>query len=142
SAVRDTAELSQRYLEQHRYKDALASLRHCVECLPGNAEACNALAWFLATCPDKSYLNPASAVSLAKAASAAAPADANIWNTLGVTYYRHAEYRESIQALEQAIKIRKGGVPFDWLFLAMAHWQIGEKAQANELYDRAVDWMN
>jgi serine/threonine protein kinase/Tfp pilus assembly protein PilF len=142
SAGRDCAELSRWYQEQRRYKDADAILRRCVKLLPGNAEASNALAWFLVTCPDKNFLNPADAVSLAKAASTASRGEANIWNTLGVAYYRHGEFRESIRAIEEAIKLRKGGGPHDWLFLAMAHWQLGDKSQASEQYERALQWMN
>ena len=30
----------------------------------------------------------------------------------------------------------------DWFYLAMAHWQLGEKEQARQWYDRAVEWMD
>ena len=39
------------------------------------------------------------------------------------------------------MELRKGGDSFDWLFLAMAHWQMGEKEQAGKWYDQAVQWM-
>ncbi len=29
----------------------------------------------------------------------------------------------------------------DWLFLAMAHWQLGDKGAARKWYDQAVQWM-
>jgi tetratricopeptide (TPR) repeat protein len=32
----------------------------------------------------------------------------------------------------------KGGSPGQWLYLAMAHWQLGEKDQARQWYDRAA----
>jgi hypothetical protein len=40
------------------------------------------------------------------------------------------------------MELRKGGDANDWLFLAMAHWQLGEKDKAREWYDKAVQWMN
>ena len=40
------------------------------------------------------------------------------------------------------MELRKGGDSFDWFFLAMAHWQLGEKDKAREWYDRAVQWMD
>ena len=29
-----------------------------------------------------------------------------------------------------------------WFYLAMAHWQLGDRAQARTWYDKAVDWMD
>jgi hypothetical protein len=37
--------------------------------------------------------------------------------------------------------LRKGGDSFAWFFLAMAHWQRGDKKQARQWYDTAVRWM-
>ena len=28
----------------------------------------------------------------------------------------------------------------DWFFLAMAHWQLGNKAEARRWYDQAIEW--
>ena len=39
------------------------------------------------------------------------------------------------------MELRKGGDGTDWFFLAMAHWHLGDKDQAREWYDRAVQWM-
>ena len=39
------------------------------------------------------------------------------------------------------MELRKGGDAFDWFFLAMAHWQLGDKAAARKWYDQAVRWM-
>ena len=30
----------------------------------------------------------------------------------------------------------------DWFFLAMAHWQLGDKQAARKWYDQAVAWMD
>jgi hypothetical protein len=38
------------------------------------------------------------------------------------------------------MKIRKGGDGFDWFFLAMVHWQQGDRDEARKWYDRAVAW--
>ena len=38
--------------------------------------------------------------------------------------------------------LRNGGDSFDWFFLAMAHWRLGEKDKAREWYERAVQWMD
>jgi Tfp pilus assembly protein PilF len=40
------------------------------------------------------------------------------------------------------MELRRGGDSHDWFYLAMAHWQLGEKDKAREWYDRAVQWMD
>jgi hypothetical protein len=40
------------------------------------------------------------------------------------------------------MKPANGGSATDWLFLAMAHWQLGDKPQALKWYAQAVDWMD
>jgi hypothetical protein len=36
----------------------------------------------------------------------------------------------------------KGGTSGQWFALAMAHWQLGDNAEARRWYDRAVEWMD
>jgi hypothetical protein len=38
------------------------------------------------------------------------------------------------------MSLRHGGDSTDWFFLAMAHWQVGEKEEARRWYDKAVRW--
>ena len=43
-------------------------------------------------------------------------------------------------ALEKSIELREeGGDSFQWFFLAMAKWQVGNEEQAGKWYDRAVE---
>ena len=55
-----------------------------------------------------------------------------------MAHYRAGDWKASLTALEKSMELRKGGDSFDWFFLAMAHWQLGEKDEAREWYDRAV----
>jgi serine/threonine protein kinase/tetratricopeptide (TPR) repeat protein len=41
----------------------------------------------------------------------------------------------------QAAAKAAGGDCFDWFHLAMAHWDLGEKKKARQLYDKAALWM-
>ncbi|HUQ69688.1 MAG TPA: tetratricopeptide repeat protein, partial [Planctomycetaceae bacterium] len=59
----------------------------------------------------------------------------------GVAHYRAGDWKAAIATLEKAIELRKGGDCFDWLSLAMAHWQLGNKDEARQWNDRAVAWM-
>jgi hypothetical protein len=37
---------------------------------------------------------------------------------------------------------KSSGDSYDWFFLAMAHWQLGEEEKARQWFDRAVQWMD
>jgi tetratricopeptide (TPR) repeat protein len=64
------------------------------------------------------------------------------WNTLGVAYFRAGDCKNAIAALEKAEELAPGRfLGYNALFLAMAHWQLGEKDKARQWYDRAVGWM-
>ena len=39
------------------------------------------------------------------------------------------------------MELRQGGDSFDWFFLAMAHWQFGEKEKAGAWFDKAAAWI-
>jgi eukaryotic-like serine/threonine-protein kinase len=69
------------------------------------------------------------------------PQNGGYVNTLGVAYYRTGDWKAAIAALEKSMELRKGGDSLDWFFLAMAHWQLGNKDEARRWYDKAVKWM-
>jgi tetratricopeptide (TPR) repeat protein len=102
----------------------------------------NQYAWFLATCPDGKLRKPSQAVELAKKATELAPKVGNHWNTLGVAYYRAGDWQATARALEKSIALRQGGDAYDWLFLAMAHWQLGHHEEARQWYHRAIAWID
>ena len=64
------------------------------------------------------------------------------WNTLGAAHYRAGNWKDSMAALAKSMELRQGGDSFDWFFLAMAHWQLGEKGKARDWHDRAAQWMD
>jgi serine/threonine protein kinase len=129
-------ELVQKYLERSRALRRKGGRR-----LPRDPEMQNALAWTLATCPDKRFRDPAMAVELAKKAVALAPQKGDFWNTLGAAHYRAESWKEAEDALRQSMKLRAGGDSFDWFVLAMTLWQRSDKDEARKWFDRAVHWM-
>ncbi len=99
------------------------------------------LARFLTTCPDPEFRDPSRAVAAAKKAVELAPQVGACWTTLGIAHYRIGRWQESVEALQKASELRAGGDGFDWFFLAMARWELGDKEEARALYDRAAQWM-
>jgi serine/threonine protein kinase/tetratricopeptide (TPR) repeat protein len=108
---------------------------------PDTLASMDVLARRLATCPNVKVRNPSRAVELAKKAVELDPNEGDYWNTLGVAHYRGGDGKAAVAALEKSMGLRKGGDSLDWYFLAMAHWQLGEKEEARKWYDRAVEWM-
>ena len=56
--------------------------------------------------------------------------------------YRAGDWKDAIAALEKAEGLAPGkSLAYNAVFLAMAHWKLGEKDKARQWYDRAVNWM-
>jgi hypothetical protein len=47
-----------------------------------------------------------------------------------------------VAALDESVRLRKGGDAFDWLYLALAHAKLGRPDEARRWYDRAARWMD
>src|SRR6185312_14914147 len=90
----------------------------------------NDLAWFLVMSPEPRLRDAARALRLAQKVVAARPESAIYRNTLGVAYFRNGDDGAAIAELERSMSSQGGGVPFDWFFLAMAHWRLGERDKA------------
>jgi tetratricopeptide (TPR) repeat protein len=101
----------------------------------------NCLAWLLATTADKKLCDPVRAVASARKAVELTPNDGHYWNTLGVAHYRNSEWKEAVAALEKSKMLPEGGESADFFFLAMAHWQLGDKEKARSWYDMGVQRM-
>jgi tetratricopeptide (TPR) repeat protein/tRNA A-37 threonylcarbamoyl transferase component Bud32 len=104
----------------------------------GTAKALNYFAWFIATCPDRQAVDLPEGVALATQAVAREPAVGNYWNTLGVVQYRAGNWPAAVAALERSVAQSAGGNAYDWFFLAMAYWQLGDRQQARQWYDKGV----
>jgi tetratricopeptide (TPR) repeat protein len=77
----------------------------------------------------------------ARKAAELAPKDGNIYNTLALAEYRAGHWNESIAASARSVALGNGGNAHDWLFLALAHWQKGDKDEARKWFHKAVDWI-
>ncbi|MCI0460419.1 MAG: tetratricopeptide repeat protein, partial [Gemmataceae bacterium] len=132
-------------LQNHnRWQEAIAAYEQAVWLKPAHAKAQANLAQALAICPEGKYRDPRRAVEAAKKALALGPESSWKWQIVGWAQYRAGDWKASIVALEQSMALQtnpKGGGPWQWFFLAMAHWQLGNKDEARTWYDRAARWM-
>jgi eukaryotic-like serine/threonine-protein kinase len=153
AACRQAIQLDPTYAEAHsnlgaalyrkgQLDAAIAEFREAVHLKPDFAGAHNNLAWALATCTDAKLRDSKQAVELAKKAVELAPKQGDAWNTLGVAQYRASDWKAAIETLTRSMELRSGGGSTDWFFLAMAHWQLGDKLQARSWFDRAIPWMD
>ncbi len=123
------------------YRQVLQLRQQLVKDSP-DAEYRYRLAWFLANCQDAKLRDPAAAIVLAQQAVDLTPNSASYWNALGAAHYRAGHWDDSIRALNEAQKRRPEGHCLDWFFLAMAHWQAGEKQTAQDDCEQGVRWMD
>jgi tetratricopeptide (TPR) repeat protein len=79
-------------------------------------------------------------VRLARSAVDLAPGEADYWSTLGLAHYRAGSFEDGAKALGKAVELRSGGDAYDWIFLAMTRWQLGQKDEARRWFDRSADW--
>jgi tetratricopeptide (TPR) repeat protein len=86
------------------YKSALADLREIVGRFPRSAYAHNALAWFLATCPDAAYRNGTEAVMYAQSACELGQSkDPAHLDTLAAAYAEVGDFDRAVKCVTQAI---------------------------------------
>jgi tetratricopeptide (TPR) repeat protein len=123
-------------ISQEDYLQAMGSAEKWAD-----PEAQNELAWSLATRPNSALSDRQLALRLAKRAVELAPQSGDYWNTLGLAHYRAGGWKAAIEAVEKSIQLRAGGHPSDWVFLALAWWQKGDRDKARSWYDKAVQGM-
>lgn len=131
----------ERFAEWHRYSEAAAQYEAAIRCNPELTSAYNRLAWLLANCPDTELRNTDRAVQVAARATEFAPKITMCWKALGIALYRDAKWEKAVIALETAIAGDPYESSYDWLFLAMAHWQLGNRQLARECFSQAPQQM-
>jgi tetratricopeptide (TPR) repeat protein len=123
---------------QHR--EAGEQYRAILKLFPDSPRALGDLARFLAICPDERLRNPKQAVELARKAVERQPQARACWQTLGIALYRAADWKGAVAALDKSVGLGKPGNAYEWFFLAMARWQLGDKDEARRWFDKAVAW--
>ena len=129
---------------QNKFDDAIQEMREALRLFPDEELVNKTLAWFLVHAPAKNQ-NAAEAIAYAKKDMTPNTKIINHWGVLGIAYYRNAEWKQAILALEKAIElastvdISSGDHVIHLLGLAMSHWQLGNKQEAREAYGFALE---
>jgi tetratricopeptide (TPR) repeat protein len=126
---------------QGKFEESNAALLKAIEINPLQAGAMSDLAWTMATAPDERVRNSAKALELAERAVAIDSTVGNYQNTLGVARYRNGDWTGCIEVLGHSMRLRGGGKPDDWLYLAMAQQKLGDFDKAREWYERSAKWI-
>ena len=125
-----------------QYEEAVRQYEKATRLKADDPKALNNFSWLLATCPVTQVRDVERAVELAEKSVTLVPTERSYWNTLGAARYRTGDWKAAIDALDKSMELGKGGDSNEWFFLAMAHWQLGEKGKAHEYFDQAVQWMD
>jgi tetratricopeptide (TPR) repeat protein len=124
-----------------RDPEAKEAWREFLKLAPDTRHTWERKAWFLATCPDAEFRDPAQAVLLAKKAVDKAPRSPRALQALGVASYRAGDWKAAADALNESRHFSKSVDVAGSFFLAMAYWQLGDKSRAGQRYDEAVQAM-
>ncbi len=104
---------------------------------PENATANNDAAWASISDPDDPWFDPKAGLTLARKAVELDSKNWMFWNTLGVAAFRDRDWTTALDALTKSIGLT-GGKPHDWFFLAMTHWNQGNRDYARQSFDKGV----
>src|SRR5262249_41658485 len=128
-----------------RYDEAIVEHREAARLEPDRPEAHNNLAWALALNPNRRPGDLGVALDhVRRCLDLEHHQNFASFNTLGVVEYRAGHWNEAIAALSTSVEMKEKagnpGLAYDWFFLAMAHWQLGQKDEARTWFAKSVAW--
>ncbi|UCG58786.1 MAG: tetratricopeptide repeat protein, partial [Phycisphaerales bacterium] len=130
------------YLHLGDNKEAFADLEKHAEIDPSQAAAgYSNVAWRLVRRPQE-MVNLEIAMELLRKANEIDPGGDWIYLCgLGAAYYRASQWGEAITELTKSTELVGGEHATNYFFLAMAHWQSGDKTAAANWYKKAIEWI-
>jgi serine/threonine protein kinase len=106
----------------------------------GDADARIRLAQYLVLKAPAPLRDVRRAIELAERAARSAPDRAAGWTTLGAAHYRAGNWPAACKALEKGRQPGGEREGLNLFFLAMAHWQSGDRAGARRWYAEGTAW--
>ena len=121
------------------FDSARISISRALALKPQDPNACNNLAWLLATGPAP-VRDPEKAIELAQTAmenDVVSKRSINA-NTLGVAQYRAGKFQDALEMLKESLTTQtQESQPFDLYFLSMCSSKLGDYIAARDFFDRA-----
>jgi tetratricopeptide (TPR) repeat protein len=106
----------------------------------GYSLAIKGLARFLVTSSDPQLRNASKAAQLVQPLVQSGGSHV-FWTIRGICDYRLDKFASALLAFKSATEQSAGGTAEMWYFLAMTHWQLGNKLEARTWYEKAQAWM-
>ncbi len=131
---------AQRQRAAAQFAEAFEEFRVALQVEPGNPRALGLMAWFLAIHPTEKFSDPAFAVECARKAVEREPGNGMWWNMLALSGYRSGKYGDALRAIERAAQLHAGGDSLDWFLLAMIHYKLGHRKEAEDWYAKGLQW--
>jgi tetratricopeptide (TPR) repeat protein len=97
----------------------------------------NSHAWMLALEDDLTESDVQIALDLSEKATLSSPQSGYVWNTRALALARANQWTESLEAIENALRIENGGGPSDWYIKSMALAGKGDLEEARQWFSKA-----
>ena len=134
--------LSWLFFEQGKYQEALDVYRDAIRIEPSSPWFKIHLARLICFTPDPKFRDTEQALDLATKAVNLEPDSAFVIGSLGMAQYRVSQFAPAVESLDKSIKRMEDDVSLSFrFFLAMAHWQLGQKDEARQQFDKSVELM-
>jgi tetratricopeptide (TPR) repeat protein len=124
-----------------QHEESFVEYEKAIRMRPDRLDLLTTAAWAMANCPDPALRKPARAVELAEQAAKLDPQDPFASRVLGAAQYRAGDSKHAVETLTKAVDLQSAEDRATvCLFLAMAHWKLGDKEQARQWRDQAAQW--
>jgi hypothetical protein len=104
------------------------------------AKTCHSVGWSLIYRGEVTF-NPEVAVALYRRASEIDPEQWWYLWCLGMAHCRTGQWEQAVDVLSRANEMPDGRDALNFLFLAMAQWQLRNRTAAIESYNNAIEWI-
>jgi len=124
----------------NRDSDAEQVFLRAIDTAPKFGPAHDQLARVLSNAHDPDLRRPDAAIEHARRAielTSGKNASAYAFETLGMAHYRAGNWQAAVDAIEKAGEVAGSVSISQGLFLAMAHWQLGDRDRARSYYEQA-----
>jgi serine/threonine protein kinase len=126
-------------------RQAMDTWSGCLRKHPTDAGSCRELANLLSNWFDLQLRDPVAALDYARRGVNGIPNEPRSYLTLGLAYYRNGRWDAALEALQKSLQwpevLGKWGWTHALQYLAMTHWQLGQREEAFRAFRQAEERM-